>query len=136
MLIGFETAQRLHLALAQAGLPVEGVAIGTVADRSTWQARLRPEATSDQIAAAAQLVASVDLDAGPVADARDQAVATGRLDTPEFAAIITVLVDELRVLGSKITVDQFRTAAVTKFVETTRAEASLEGAQHQAGGRT
>lgn len=138
MLIGFERAQRLHLALEQAGLPIEGVAIGNVDDRTTWQARLKPEATAEQRAAAAALVASVDLDAGPVADARDQALAAGRLETPEFTAVIAILVDELRALGSKVTVDQFRTAAVTKFVETARAAAAIdaEAGRPQAGGRT
>lgn len=56
----------LHRALERAGIPIVGVSIGRESDRSTWAVHFKAEATAQQQADAAALVASYDLAADTV----------------------------------------------------------------------
>lgn len=51
----------------QAVCPIDGVAIGDPADKDTWRVDFKPEATAEQRAAAAAVMAAFDADA-PLAD--------------------------------------------------------------------
>ena len=51
----------LHAQLTAAGIPVSGISIGRNDDRSTWRVDFAPEATDEQKAQAAQIVAAFDL---------------------------------------------------------------------------
>lgn len=51
----------LHAQLTAAGIPIVGVA-GKLSDRSTWRIDFAPEATDEQKALAAQIVAAFDLE--------------------------------------------------------------------------
>lgn len=62
----------LHNAIAIV-CPIEGVSVGSVADRSTWRIDYAPEATLEQKAAAANVLASFDL-AGDIAAEDQQAM--------------------------------------------------------------
>lgn len=55
----------LHAAIT-AVAPIDGVSIGARADKATWRVSFRPEATDEQKAAAASVVAAFDLDAPTV----------------------------------------------------------------------
>lgn len=52
----------LHAQLTAAGIPVSGISIGRNDDRSTWRVDFAPEATDEQKAQAAQIVAAFDLE--------------------------------------------------------------------------
>lgn len=52
----------LHAQLTAAGIPVSGISIGRNDDRSTWRIDFAPEATDEQKAHAAQIVAEFDLE--------------------------------------------------------------------------
>lgn len=51
----------LHTQLTTAGIPVNGISIGRKNDRSTWRVDFAPEATDEQKAQAAQIVAAFDV---------------------------------------------------------------------------
>lgn len=51
-------AERLDLALRSVGVPIDGVSIGDLNDRSTWRVDFRPEATPAQRAQAVAIVAA------------------------------------------------------------------------------
>lgn len=56
--------QGLHDALA-AVAPIDGVLVGNPADKTTWRIDFRPSATADQKVAAANVIASFDVNKGP-----------------------------------------------------------------------
>lgn len=51
----------LHAQLTAAGIPVSGISIGRKDDKATWRIDFAPEATDEQKAQAAQIVAAFDL---------------------------------------------------------------------------
>lgn len=53
---------QLHGNLGAAGIPVYGISIGSKDDKSTWRIDFAPEATDEQKAQAAQLVAAFDVE--------------------------------------------------------------------------
>jgi hypothetical protein len=56
-----DTAARLHDALRAVAIPILGVSIGDSADRRTWRIDFAPSATAEDRAAAAQVVATLDV---------------------------------------------------------------------------
>jgi hypothetical protein len=54
----------LHEQIVVAGIPISGVSIGVVDDRTTWLVRFLPEATDAQKKQAADIVAAFDPDLG------------------------------------------------------------------------
>jgi len=52
----------LHTQLISAGIPVVGISIGRKDDKATWRVDFAPEATDEQKAQAAQLVAAFDVE--------------------------------------------------------------------------
>ena len=52
----------LHTQLTAASIPVVGISIGRKDDRSTWRIDFAPEATDEQKAQAAQIVAAFDVE--------------------------------------------------------------------------
>lgn len=52
----------LHAQLSSAEVPVTGISTGRKDDRSTWRVDFAPEATEEQKAQAAQIVAAFDLE--------------------------------------------------------------------------
>lgn len=56
-----ELAAGLDQALRRAGIPIAGVSIGSLTDRSTWRVLYAPIATDQQRTDGAALVASYDL---------------------------------------------------------------------------
>ena len=55
----------LHAAI-EAVAPIDGVSVGSRADKATWRVSFKPEATDEQKAAAASVVAAFNLDAPTV----------------------------------------------------------------------
>jgi len=52
----------LHTQLISAGIPVVGISIGRKDDKATWRIDFAPEATDEQKAQAAQIVAAFDVE--------------------------------------------------------------------------
>ena len=52
----------LHTQLTAAGIPVHGISIGRKDDKATWRVDFAPEATDEQKAQAAQIVAAFDVE--------------------------------------------------------------------------
>ena len=60
MALTIPVAEVLDRALKNAGIPIDGVRLGDLGDRSTWEAIYRPEATADQRAQGQQILATLD----------------------------------------------------------------------------
>ena len=52
----------LHTQLTAAGIPIHGISIGRKDDKATWRVDFAPEATDEQKAQAAQIVAAFDVE--------------------------------------------------------------------------
>ena len=91
----------LHTQLTAAGIPVSGISIGRKDDKATWRVDFAPEATDEQKAQAAQIVAAFDVErveqnAG--IDAQIAAIEAANL-APRFsreAILIGILKDHMR----------------------------------------
>jgi hypothetical protein len=58
--VTFPSVMVLERAIRDAGIPIDGVSIGDVNDRSTWRAFYQPAATAQQRAQGDQILATVD----------------------------------------------------------------------------
>lgn len=74
-------------------VPIEGVSIGSQADRSTWHIQFSASATPAQRATESEIVASFDREVEET-HAHDRAVAA-RIANPTIAALIAVVADRL-----------------------------------------
>lgn len=74
-------AGRLDAALRAAGIPIRGVSIGDPDDRATWVIHYAPEATREQIAAGAALLARFDPNAVELVEAEQAAEMRALADT-------------------------------------------------------
>ena len=84
-------AAQLVAAFERRGIPVSGVTIGAVDDRSTWTVQYKG-ATASQQAAGAELVATFDPDADTdYLEERAEAAVNVYLDKPEAQAVMVVL---------------------------------------------
>lgn len=72
-------AQRLTEHLTAAGIPLDGVGIGRRADRSTWRVDFTSDATDEQRATAAALIATFDPDTQLTQTEQDKAGITANL---------------------------------------------------------
>jgi len=98
-----KTAQIVDRALRTAGIPIDGVSIGSDTDRATWAARFTAAATPAQKATAAALLLSLAIDA-PAQAAQDQLDAQAFVDTlPIWAkALCLALIDQLNVIRAAL----------------------------------
>jgi len=115
----------LHTQLTSAGIPVHGISIGRKDDKATWRVDFAPEATDEQKAQAAQIVAAFDVEkaehnAG--IDAQIAAIEAANL-APRFsreAILIGILKDHMR---------DFSVDAATALAQLT----TVGGARYNAG---
>lgn len=90
-------------ALKDAGIPFEGVSIGNVDDRTTWRVAFTADATPAQRTTAAQIVATVIVDASAQALQAKKDVQAAIDAMPIFEkAIVLALIDQLNVIRSKL----------------------------------
>lgn len=93
----------LDQTLRAAGIPIDGVSIGDVADRSTWAAQYTAAATPAQITQGNGLLLTAPINAAAQA-AQDQRDAQARVDALEITlkAIVLALVDQLNVIRAAL----------------------------------
>lgn len=75
-------------ALRQAGIPIAGVSIGSLTDRTTWTAQYLPSATDAQKAQGAQILATLDPQDAPTVTAVKSDVSTVRVSDELLRAIV------------------------------------------------
>jgi hypothetical protein len=86
-------------ALKAAGIPILGVSLGTLSDRSTWQVQFDPAATPTQQAQAATILASVAIDAtAQTVQARLEAQAQMDAIPIYVKAIVLTMTDQLNIV--------------------------------------
>jgi hypothetical protein len=97
------TAAIVDHALRAAGIPIVGVSLGDLTDRSTWRVQFDPAATPTQQAQAATILATVAIDA-PAQTAQARIEAQAQMDAiPIYLrAILLALVDQINVLRAAL----------------------------------
>lgn len=97
------TAALVDRALRAAGLPIEGVSIGSPADRATWIPAFTAAATPAQKAAAAALLLTIAIDA-PAQALADEQDAQAFVDTlPIWAkALGLAIIDQLNIIRAAL----------------------------------
>jgi hypothetical protein len=86
-----------------AGIPIDGVAIGTLADRATWRVKFQAAATAPQRTQAQTILDTVAIDVAALA-AQDQIDAQAFIDgLPIWAkALVLALIDQLNVIRAAL----------------------------------
>lgn len=99
-----KTAADIHNAISQV-CPIDGISVGSIADKSTWRVDYSPSATTTQKTAAEDVVRTIDVNVDPVVDP---------LDKWDIIALKVTFNHEnrIRVLEGKaaITMTQYKTA--------------------------
>ena len=97
------TAAIVDHAIRAAGIPIIGVSLGDLADRSTWRVQFDPAATPTQQAQAATILATVAIDA-PAQTAQARIEAHAQLDASPIylKAILLALVDQINLVRSNL----------------------------------
>jgi hypothetical protein len=105
--------QTVERALRDAGIPIDGVSIGTLADRSTWRAFYQLAATDQQRAQGDALILSVDL-ADPTLLAEVRAdLSTMRMNDEAVRAIVQGLWESIP--APTMTLVQLRSRILTIY---------------------
>ena len=95
-----QVPELLDRALKAQGIPIDGVSLGTVADRATWTVHYRPEATKAQRETAEHALQAFDLTT--VATVAAEADADARLNEPVTRALIVFLAAHFKLSEAEV----------------------------------
>lgn len=87
-----DTAQLLEVALRAAGVPILGVQLVDLTDRSTWSVRFAPGATSDQKSLATTIIQRFDVNDQSMKDTAQAADAARTVQDPVMRASCRFLI--------------------------------------------